>query len=109
MKKPRGCATAKPELDDEIYGQEQKLGGLKQARLDLLKSREEAEERVKDLKLLTSRLDKEVDHLKGELHKRKPVPLVWRAGGAQRRFFARQSHAAKRADAKEQSPRRLPT
>ncbi|MBL9042443.1 MAG: chromosome segregation protein SMC [Myxococcales bacterium] len=61
----------KAELDDEIYGQEAALGGLKQARIDLLKSRETAEERVKDLKLLTSRLDKEVDHLKGELHKKK--------------------------------------
>ena len=36
-----------------------------------VQDREAAEERVKDLKLLVSRLDKEVDHLKGELHKKK--------------------------------------
>ncbi|MFO0573088.1 MAG: chromosome segregation protein SMC [Polyangia bacterium] len=61
----------KRELEDEIAGQEQKLGGLQEKKLDLLRSREEAEERVKDLKLLLTRLDKEVDHLKGELHKKR--------------------------------------
>ena len=59
------------ELDEEIYAQEKQLGGLQKARIDLSRSKEEAEERVKDLKLLTSRLDKEVDHLKGELHRKK--------------------------------------
>lgn len=61
----------KRELEDEIAQQEQKLGGLQEAKLDLLRSREEADERVKDLKLLVSRLDREVDHLKGELHKKR--------------------------------------
>lgn len=61
----------KAELDEEIYAQEKQLGGLQKARIDLSRSKEEAEERVKDLKLLTSRLDKEVDHLKGELHRKK--------------------------------------
>ena len=61
----------KEDLDEEIYAQEKSLGGLQEAKLDLLRNREAAEERVKDLKLLVSRLDKEVDHLKGELHKKR--------------------------------------
>ncbi|HPH29285.1 MAG TPA: chromosome segregation protein SMC, partial [Pseudomonadota bacterium] len=64
-------SARKEELDYEIEMQEHKLGGLQEAKLTLLRNREAAEERVKDLKLLVSRLDKEVDHLKGELHKKK--------------------------------------
>lgn len=67
----RRLRDRKAELDEEIYAQEKQLGGLQKARLDLSRSKESAEERVKDLKLLTSRLDKEVDHLKGELHRKK--------------------------------------
>src|SRR5262249_21010661 len=57
------------ELDDEIQHQEQTLGGLQEAKLNLLRTREAAEERVKDLKLLVSRNEKEGDHHKGEPHK----------------------------------------
>ena len=98
----------KAELDDEIYGQEQKLGGLKQARLDLLKSREEAEERVKDLKLLTSRLDKEVDHLKGELHKKKArLHSLGELAARNEGFSLGSRMLLKRADAKEQKPKTI--
>jgi len=67
----RRLRTRKAELDDEIGSQEQRLGGLHEEKLNLARTREAAEERVKDLKLLVSRLDKEVDHLKGELHKKR--------------------------------------
>jgi len=61
----------KEELEEEIAGQQHALGGLQEEKLNLLRTREAAEERVKDLKLLVSRLDKEVDQLKGELHKKR--------------------------------------
>jgi chromosome segregation protein len=67
----RRLRTRKTELDDEIAGQEQRLGGLHEEKLNLARTREGAEERVKDLKLLISRLDKEVDQLKSELHKKR--------------------------------------
>ena len=37
----------KEELDDEIHGQQQALGGLQEAKLDLLRTRAAADERVK--------------------------------------------------------------
>src|SRR5262249_41169691 len=66
----RRLRSRKGELDDEIAGQEQRLGGLHEERLNIARTRQTAEERVKDLKLLISRLDKEVDQLKGDLHKK---------------------------------------
>lgn len=63
--------SRKNELDDEIAGQEHKLGGLHEEKVNLARTRQSAEERVKDLKLLVSRLDKEVDQLKSELHKKR--------------------------------------
>ena len=63
--------SRKAELEDEIAGQEQRLGGLHEAKLGLAKTRQAAEERVKDLRLLVSRLDKEVDHVKNELARKR--------------------------------------
>ena len=67
----RRLRTRKAELDDEIAAQEQRLGGLHEEKINLARTRTNAEERVKDLKLLVSRLDKEVDQLKSELHKKR--------------------------------------
>jgi chromosome segregation protein len=64
-------AARKAELDGEIEGQQQRLGGLHEARVNLARTRQDAEERLKDLKLLVSRLEKDVDHVKSELNKKK--------------------------------------
>lgn len=57
----------KAELDDEIGGQQETLGGLRQQAVDLHNQQKQAEERVKELRLLTTRLEKEVERLKSEL------------------------------------------
>ncbi|MBL9002695.1 MAG: chromosome segregation protein SMC [Myxococcales bacterium] len=64
-------ASRKAELETEISSQQERLGGLHEARVNLARTRQDAEERLKDLKLLVTRLEKDVDHVKSELNKKK--------------------------------------
>jgi chromosome segregation protein len=59
------------ELTEEIAAQEGRLSGLQAEKVSLVKTRAAAEERVKELKMKVSRLDKEVDQLRAELHRRR--------------------------------------
>ncbi len=64
-------SSRKQELEQITEDQEEKLSGLQDEKVSLVKNRAEAEDRLKELKMQVTRLDKEVDQLKGELHKKR--------------------------------------
>ncbi|MCS6912605.1 MAG: chromosome segregation protein SMC [Myxococcales bacterium] len=59
------------ELTQQVEEQQQRLQGLQAEKVNLVKARAALEERHKDLKLQISRLEREVDQLRGELHRRR--------------------------------------